>query len=80
MYAAILSSIETREYSWESNFDRFESILYRRVLTDRVQDKEHKDQWSEGRKRFCRDYNKPEGCPKNSPHPVWMGTGTAATK
>ena len=29
MYAAILTSIETKEYSWESNFDRFETILYR---------------------------------------------------
>ena len=31
MYAAILTSIETKEYSWESNFDRFETILYRRT-------------------------------------------------
>ena len=80
MYAAILSSIETREYSWESNFDRFESILYRRVLTERggERDWEHKPQ--EGRKRFCRDYNRPEGCPKNSPHTVWIGAGPSANK
>ena len=78
MYAAILSSIEMREYSWESNFDRFKSILYRRVLTDRMGDREHKP--SEGRKRFCRDFNKPEGCPKNSPHQVWMGQGPGAIK
>ena len=32
MYAAILTSIETKEYSWESNFDRFETILYRTIL------------------------------------------------
>ena len=43
MYAAILSSIETREYSWESNFNRFESILYRRVLMDRNNDREHRE-------------------------------------
>ena len=80
MYAAILSSIETQEYSWESNFDRFESILYRKVLTDRS-DREHREhKQSEGRKRFCRDYNKPEGCPKNSPHPVWVGSGPGSTK
>ena len=78
MYAAILSSIETREYSWESNFDRFESILYRRALTERVGGHEHKP--AEGRKRFCQDYNKPEGCSKNSPHMVWMGSGSSATK
>ena len=82
MYAAILSSIETREYSWESNFDRFESILYRRVLVDRNsdRDRDHKEHRQEGRKRFCRDYNKPEGCPKNSPHSVWFGNGPNATK
>ena len=78
MYAAILSSIETREYSWDSNFDRFESILYRRALVDRNQEKEHKQ--SEGRKRFCRDYNRPEGCPKNSPHMIWVGSGSSASK
>ena len=31
MYTAILTAIETGEYSWESNFDRFETILYRRT-------------------------------------------------
>ena len=80
MYAAILSSIKTREYSWESNLDRFESILYRKLITDRGQDKEHwEHKQPEGRKRFCRDYNRPEGCP-NSLHPVWIGNGPAATK
>ena len=34
MYAAILTSIETKEYSWESNFDRFETILYRKAAVD----------------------------------------------
>ena len=80
MYAAILSSTETREYSWESNFDRFESILYRKVLTERSHEKDREHCSAESRKRFCRDYNRPEGCPKNSPHPVWMGNGPAATK
>ena len=34
MYAAILTSIETKEYSWESNFDQFETILYRRTAVE----------------------------------------------
>ena len=78
MYAAILSSIETREYSWESNFDQFESILYRKILTETNKggEREHKP---EGRKRFCRDYNK-EGCSKNSPHTIWFGSGPNAVK
>ena len=84
MYAAILSSIETREYLWESNFDRFESILYRKVLADhskgpdRERDRE-RDSKPEGHKRYCRDYNK-EGCPKNSPHTIWLGSGHSAVK
>ena len=78
MYAAILSSIETGEYSWESNFDRFESILYRKAMTERPMEKEHKPQ--EGRKRYCRDYNKAEGCPMNSPHLVSFGKGPTAIK
>ena len=74
---AILTSIETGEYSWESNFNRFESILYRRVLTDRMGEREPRQ---EGRKRFCRDFNKLEGCPRNSPHAVCVGSGPSATK
>ena len=83
MYAAILSSIETGEYSWASNFDRFESILYRKVLTEsnRAPDRDRdRDTRQEGCKRFCRDYNKLEGCPKTSPHPAWFGSGPSATK
>ena len=80
MYAAILSSIETREYSWESNFDRFESILYRIAWMEKPNDRDKEHRQGEGRKRFCRDYNRPEGCPKNSPHPVWIGNGPSATK
>ena len=80
LYAAILTSIETREYSWESNFDRFETILYRRTAPEpRFQGNDTRSEPREGRKRFCKDYNK-DGCPKNSPHPVWFGTGPSATK
>ena len=79
MYAAILSSIETRENSWESNFDRFENILYRRAIGEHKPNLETRTDNS-GRKRFCKDYNRPEGCPKSSPHSVWMGNGPNATK
>ena len=81
MYAAILTSIETREYLWESNFDRFETILYRKVW---VEHKNHghndRDRDTGSRKHFCRDFNRPEGCPQNSPHMVWVGNGPLATK
>ena len=78
MYAAILTSIETKEYSWDSNFDRFETILYRKVAIQHrpnLPDSRHQ----ESRKRFCRDYNK-DGCTKNSPHPVWFRSGPNAVK
>ena len=79
MYAAIVRSIKTGENSWGSNFDRFETMLYRRVM---VENKPHNEQKGEpmGRKRFCRDYNRPEGCTKPSPHPIWTGTGQNATR
>ena len=83
MYAAILTSIETKEYSWESNLECFETILYRRVAMDsKIQHGDNKpnDRDQEGRKRYCRDYNKPEGCPRNSPHTVWLGTSSSAVK
>ena len=81
MYAAILTSIETKEYSWESNFDRFETILYRRTWGDsRTHHEKHPDREPTCRKRFYRDYNKPEGCPKNSPHSTWFGSGPSAVK
>ena len=81
LYTAILTSIETKEYSWESNFDRFETILYRKTAAKGCQHtSDHRTDREQGRKRFCRDYNKPEGCPKNSPHTVWFGTGPSAAK
>ena len=73
MYAAILTSIETKEYSWKSNFDRFETILYRKTMIEhkgQQGETRHMDRDQGARKRFCRDYNKAEGCPKNSPQPA----------
>ena len=83
MYAAILTSIETKDYSWESNFDRFETILYRRApMETRAHHTETRsnDKEQGGRKRYCREYNRPEGCPKNSPHTTWFGNGPTAVK
>ena len=80
MYAAFLTSIETREYSWESNLDRFETILYRRTAVEpRSHHTEPRHQEKESRKRYCRGYNR-EGCPKNSPHAVWFGNGPSVVK
>ena len=50
MYMAILTSIETKEYSWVSNFDRFETILYRRTWADsKTSGEKHSDrEWDTG--------------------------------
>ena len=84
MYAAILTSIETGEYSWESNFDRFETILYRRATfetkprqdRDRYQDR---DRNQEKKTWYCRDFNK-DGCSRQSPHQAWFGSGSSAIR
>ena len=60
MYAAILTSIETKEYSWESDFDRFKTILYRRVAMDSRTHHSHNEhrpmnRETGGRRRYCRD-------------------------
>ena len=66
MYTAILTAIETRENSWESSFDRFESILYKKPAQKPFKDKDNK-------KWFCRDYNSTGGCKKTSPHKAQVG-------
>ena len=83
MYAAILRSIEARDHTWESNFDRFEAIMYRRPpLGTRDRDRERDQRQNQGnnaKKWFCRDWNK-GNCTKNAPHKAWFGSGTNATQ
>ena len=82
MYAAILTSIETQENTWTSNFDRYETILCRKVLTDSQNRGDRSNKTTPDRKVwYCRDYNnKPEGCSKPSPHTAWFGSGPSAVK
>ena len=77
MYAAILRSIEAKEHTWSDNFDRFETILYRRTQTQQHRPYSRNER-EQQKKWFCRDYNKPEGCNKQSPHKAWFGSGTNA--
>ena len=82
MYAAILRSIETKENTWESNFDRYETILYKRppVRRDDRNDRSQSNNATSGnssKKWFCRDWNK-GNCSKTSPHKSWFGTGSNA--
>ena len=77
IYAAILRSIEAEDNTWDSNFDRFESILHRRYPPRRTEDRQTPSQATGPTKKwYCRDWNKAEGCTKNSPHRAWFGTET----
>ena len=87
MYAAIVCSIETGENNWASNFDRFETMLYRKTMLE-AKPKADRAAWeprSQGgssnpnKKWYCRDWNR-EGCTKSAPHPAWFGSGPTAEK
>ena len=79
MYAAILRSIETRENTWESNFDKYEGILFRRPPYKREDRTTATSGTNNNKKWFCRDWNK-GNCSKNAPHKSWFGTGTSAVQ
>ena len=69
MYSAIVTSIEAGENTWDSSFDRFESILYRRYTQHtRAIQGQPKERDREPKKWFCREFNRPEGCTRTSPH------------
>ena len=76
MYAAILRSIEAKDYSWADNFDRFEAILYRRNSPRQIT-KERGGEERSNKKWFCRDWNK-GGCSKTAPHRAWFGSGPSS--
>ena len=78
MYAAILRSIEVREYSWEFNFGGFEGILFKRPPQCRGRTEGERIKDNNQKKWFSRDWNKPEGCNKTSPHKAWFGSGSSA--
>ena len=82
MYAAILGSIETGENSWKTNFDRFETILYRRMQTEPRKQERPRERPADpqgSKKWYCRDWNR-EGCSKTPPHQAWFGSGSTAVK
>ena len=78
MYAAIVRSIETKEYTWSDNFDRFENILYKKTPDTRSHQTSKQARPEIQKKWFCMDWNKPEGCTKQAPHKAWFGVGTNA--
>ena len=79
LYAAVLRAIESKECDWEANFDRFDAILYRRPPM-KPRQPEREDRGTQGKKWFCRDWNKPEGCTRSAPHKAWVGSGQNASQ
>ena len=78
MYAAIVMSIKANEYTWESNFDHFEAILYRRPPSHSNHGRQGKsDDRPPPKKWFCRDWNKGE-CTRSAPHKATFGAGANA--
>ena len=58
MYAAILRSIEAKEYTWSDNFDRFETVLYREMATSYKNTRETRDRDPPQKKWYCREWNR----------------------
>ena len=77
-YAHILRKVENGEINWRTDWDKFEHNIYDRVLivshkseklktSSKATVKSNEFAW------FCRAYQKPEGCAKESPHPGRVG-------
>ena len=76
-YAHILRRIEDREITWEEDFDKYERSIYERVTTTQIKTEKAKSS-QPGRTGgestwFCRNFQKPEGCSREAPHPGRVG-------
>ena len=67
-YAMIVRKIENCEITWEHNFDLFERHIYEKVQIKTEKTAKSKAEW------FCKQYQKPEGCNKDPPHLMKIGT------
>ena len=78
-YAYIICKIENCEISWSADWDRFERHIYDKIAP--INAKTEKGKKAGGATSptdvtyFCKNYNKPDGCNKESPHLVRMITG-----
>ena len=68
-YAMILRKIENCEIDWTESFDKYERHIYEKVSlkpTEKDKNKKNTD-W------FCKAFQRPEGCNKESPHLTKIG-------
>ena len=73
-YAHILRHIENREVGWDTDWERYEKYIYDKVGANLNKNEKTKQQrqkietiW------FCKAFQKPEGCTRDSPHPGRVG-------
>ena len=65
-YAHVVRRIENKEISWSSNFDKFERHIYEKISSKN--DKMDKKKISIKSDWFCKQFQRSEGCSKETPH------------
>ena len=80
-YAHVLRKIENEEIDWTADFDKFEKHIFEKVSIRAIEktDKSERPSYKrsiavQNRDWFCKQFQKSEGCPKESPHIGKVGT------
>ena len=74
-YAHVLRKIENRELGWNTDFNHFKRHIYEKLAMSKL-DKIDKNKFRSSTDWFCKQYQKLEGCSRESPHPVKFGNQT----
>ena len=77
-YAHIIRKLENREIDWHVDFDKFERHIYDKIAPVGKSERNRKSTSNSSSPElvwFCKNYQRPEGCPKESPHTIKTATG-----
>ena len=80
----MLRKVENGEISWYADWDRYEKHIYDKITLVSQSNKIEKQKTNATYKSktefawFCKAYQKPDGCSKESPHPGWVGNQFAS--
>ena len=76
-YAHILRKIENREITWSADWDRFEKHIYDKISNAPAKETKQTAARAKNEKGdfvwFCKQFQKLEGCSRESPHPGRIG-------
>ena len=74
-YAHIIRKIENMEISWRANWDQFERHIYDKItnLSDKPKTEKAKKTQGSDTIFFCKQFQKLEGCNRDSPHNAKVG-------